>query len=435
MSELAKIVADFTTQLATKLTVGGTTVTIQTNVDDDGVTMPDGTFYFTIDGDNSLKEHIRCTKTGSALSAIYSVSRQGVPTSGAVREHRAGSKVVITDFFHILGHNRILTGEVDLDHNTLLKYDATADRSGNDNYLATMGDVKAYVLGGGFPASTTVMGYTKISVAPVSSASPISVGDNDPRVPTQTENDALAGTGTPGTLDPYVNTSLFLGVITPYAGYTAPAGWLLCDGAAISRTTYANLFNLLNPLVSTGTFTVTLASPGVFTLVSHGLVLDDTVYFTTTGALPTGLTINTRYFVVSVPTADTFTVSATKGGSAINTSVSQSGVHTARRSAYGVGDGTTTFNVPSLKGVVPVGRDSSSTEFNAVGETGGEKTHVLTVPEMPAHTHVSPNGASGVGGTGSNGIQMQDGVTGSTGSGTAHNNLQPYISLNYIIKT
>jgi hypothetical protein len=93
-----KIVADFTTQLSTALAVGGTTASIALNVDDDGVTLVDGFYYFTLDGASSAKECISCTKTGTSLSAIKSVSRQGIETSGVVRAHRIGCSVVITDW-------------------------------------------------------------------------------------------------------------------------------------------------------------------------------------------------------------------------------------------------------------------------------------------------------------------------------------------------
>ena len=259
---------------------------------------------------------------------------------------------------------------------------------------------------------------------------------------TEDQQDALVGdSGTPSSSNTFVTQEgLALatppGIISPYAGFTAPTGWLLADGTAVSRTTYATLFGVINP--SLGTITMTIASPAVVTLASHGLVLDDTIYFTTTGALPTGVTANTLYYVISAGlTASEFRFSATKGGAAINSSGTQSGVHTLRRSPYGVGDGSTTFNVPNLKGSVPVGRDSSQTEFNAVGETGGEKTHVLTVDELAAHTHgvLAQSGSKDVVGGGSTVYLGGSGTTGSTGSDTAHNNLQPYIALNYIIKT
>jgi hypothetical protein len=79
---------------------------------------------------------------------------------------------------------------------------------------------------------------------------------------------------------------------------------------------------------SAPSFTVTIASPGVFTQVAHGLSVGMPVRFATTGALPTGLTAGTIYYVKTVPSADTFTVAATPEGTAINTSGSQSGTHT-----------------------------------------------------------------------------------------------------------
>lgn len=75
-------------------------------------------------------------------------------------------------------------------------------------------------------------------------------------------------------------------------------------------------------------FTVTIASPGVFTLDNHGLRSGDSVVLSTTGALPTGLEATTRYFVIATGLDDdNFQLAATPGGAAIDTSGSQSGTH------------------------------------------------------------------------------------------------------------
>ncbi len=54
---------------------------------------------------------------------------------------------------------------------------------------------------------------------------------------------------------------------------------------------------------------------------------------------------------------------------------------------YGVGDGSTTYNLPNLNGRVPVGRDASQTEFDALGKIGGAKTVTLTQAQLAVHTH------------------------------------------------
>jgi microcystin-dependent protein len=55
---------------------------------------------------------------------------------------------------------------------------------------------------------------------------------------------------------------------------------------------------------------------------------------------------------------------------------------------YGAGNGTTTANLPNLRGKVPVGLDSSQVEFDTLGESGGAKTHTLLTAEIPSHNHV-----------------------------------------------
>lgn len=187
------------------------------------------------------------------------------------------------------------------------------------------------------------------------------------------------------------------GVVSPYAGSSAPSGYLLCYGQAVSRSTYSSLF------------------------------------------------------------------------SAIGTT-------------YGTGDGSTTFNLPDLRGRAIAGQDdmggSSANRLtgqtggvngDTLGGTGGDETHTLTTAQLAAHTHTVSSvtvygwtgGGGGDGSFGGSGLRYQTtsnnanavtvqattGASGSSGSGThtasianagsgsAHNNVQPTIILNYIIKT
>lgn len=178
-----------------------------------------------------------------------------------------------------------------------------------------------------------------------------------------------------------------IGEMTIWGTSTAPTGWLICDGSAVSRSTYSALFGVLS-------------------------------------------------------------------------------------TTYGVGDGSTTFNLPNLKGRVPVGRDASQTEFDTIGETGGSKTNALGVSNLPAHTHsgstnntgghahtsaqsdivrqfgggdakLTANSNYGPYNTGSittdtqgahdHTVSVSGGGNG-TATGNAFSVLQPYIALNYIIR-
>jgi microcystin-dependent protein len=130
-------------------------------------------------------------------------------------------------------------------------------------------------------------------------------------------------------------------------------------------------------------------------------------------------------------------------GTAYSRTVTYNNLFTAVGTAYGAGDGSTTFNVPNLKGRVPVGLDSSQSEFDVLGETGGVKEVTLTTAQIPDHTHIGPLFFNATAGTGTSGAVSNSGsptsnrpdtggVNGTTGG--AHNNLQPYIVVNYIIK-
>lgn len=107
-----------------------------------------------------------------------------------------------------------------------------------------------------------------------------------------------------------------------------------------------------NP-VKSATFTVTIASPAVFSHTAHGHVANDIIWPTTTGALPTGLTAGTPYFVISAGlTANAYEVSTTLGGAAVNTSGTQSGTHTSTyvngSADYSVGTNMKAVGFPSI---------------------------------------------------------------------------------------
>ena len=152
-----------------------------------------------------------------------------------------------------------------------------------------------------------------------------------------------------------VNEILIGGVIEYPSNKTIPDGWLECDGSAVSRTTYSELFAVIG-------------------------------------------------------------------------------------TEFGSGDGSTTFNLPNMKGRVAVGLDTSDSDFNTIGKTGGEKTHTLTELEMPKHWHKTAIDFGGdesldnYSGYGYNSTSRYYNNTTTAGGDQPHNNLQPYFVTKFIIK-
>ena len=220
---------------------------------------------------------------------------------------------------------------------------------------------------GGVTLSNSVTGTGSM----VLSASPTFTGS--PLTPTQSpssNNTTIASTA-------YVDagiaaiTTVPTGTVLPYAGSTtAPTGFLMANGQAVSRSTYSALFAVTS-------------------------------------------------------------------------------------TTFGVGDGSTTFNVPDLRGRAVFGDDSmGSTAANRLGSNsstggisgtasrgtaGGAQNHTLITAEMPAHTHSVPAqivGGSDIGGSGAYlaaGL-INNGTSTSTGGGGAHNNTPPALVMNFIIK-
>lgn len=218
---------------------------------------------------------------------------------------------------------------------------------------------------------------------------------------------------------------------------TTVNGYLLCNGTSYNRVDYPALFNLLN--IMQGTATLTIANPCVITLTNHGITTGQKVYFTTTGALPTGLTANTTYWI-NVTGVNTFNVATSYAnliaGTYITTTGTQSGVHTIYLTIGNVTNATT-FNVPDYQGKVLANVNTN----HGIGKFTGAETHTLTINQMPSHSHYvqgyvfNDYDANDIF---SNRQGLDTGAnqynTNSVGGGQAHNNMQPTEFIYFHIK-
>lgn len=144
---LLKIVADFTVQLSSSVAIGDTTATLSSATDDDSVSLPSGLYGFTIDNGQSNKEYIVCSLSGTALTDIKSISRQGVQTTGFTKSHRRGAKVSITDWAILDRMLKNLNGTTGFDSSVNLGYDGTPTGL-TGNQFATVNYVLSVVNGG-----------------------------------------------------------------------------------------------------------------------------------------------------------------------------------------------------------------------------------------------------------------------------------------------
>jgi microcystin-dependent protein len=238
------------------------------------------------------------------------------------------------------------------------------------------------------------------------------------------------------------NPSGFTGVVSPYAGSSAPTGWLLCNGAAVSRATYAALFavcsttfgigdgsttfnlpNLQNRIpvgVGSATKVATFASRSSDVITVTGLTnaannefqTGQAIVYHTSGSVITGLTNDTTYYLVRTGNL-TFSLATTLANAQNATVISLSSD----------GTGTQTF--------------TQTFTTRTLGDYGGEENHAMSSTELLAHTHDINFGTanSGAAHSTSGAVQSNAYLTSSTGGNTSMNIMQPYCVLNYIIKT
>jgi microcystin-dependent protein len=159
-----------------------------------------------------------------------------------------------------------------------------------------------------------------------------------------------------------------------------------------------------------------------------------------TGALPTGIILPT------VSSSIVGTAWLMCDGSAVSRTT-YANLFATIGTKYGSGDGSTTFNLPDFRGRVPVGKDNmnnkdanvvTNTWGKTLGGAAGSETHTLATDELPAHGHTYTYKATVGGESGGGDVNNLGNLTvdsNATGGGLSHNNVQPSIILNYIIKT
>jgi len=226
------------------------------------------------------------------------------------------------------------------------------------------------------------------------------------------------------------------GVIQQYAGATAPAGYLLCNGASFSSGVYGALATVVGDTYGTHSGT-TYYLPNMQTRVPVGKNASGT--FATLGAtggeethtlLTTGLPAHGHGLTWTSSGAGTATASATSstGDQSVSHThdITDTHNHSVTNGTYVVrqtGSGNA-YILAGAQGLAVYGPYNTSDLSTPLVDPGGTSTaSVGHSHSLQSHTHPTPNHVHTVT------------VDNSTGGGSAHNNLQPYIVLNYIIKT
>lgn len=243
------------------------------------------------------------------------------------------------------------------------------------------------------------------------------------------------------------------GMVFDYAGSTAPSGFLLCYGQAVSRTTFAQLFTVIGTSYGVGDGSTTFNVPDLRGVVTAGVGNMGGTPSAKLGVTTTGTTTAASAVVTAIPTTVGLAVGMQAIGGALPAGVTIASIDSGTQVTLSTGVSVTAATAGAIRFCL--------IDSHTLGATGGTATHALATTQMPAHTHAntlsdpghfhtnnanSANSSSSTGGGGfaipaTSGATVNSAITGisitnvSQGGGNAHPNLQPTIVLNRIIKT
>ena len=193
------------------------------------------------------------------------------------------------------------------------------------------------------------------------------------------------------------------GIINPFAGITAPDGWLLCYGQAISRTVYSDLFIALSTTYGAGDGTTTFNLPDLRGRTVAGI---DNMGGTDAGRIDiansSGTVVGSQY------------VTLTSAEMPSHTHTQDSHNHTQNAHGHVVSANSFASDLQIVVG--PLGADGNKYSFSDSGNDASSDTAVLYARNTTA-TNIATTATNQ-----------------NTGGGGAHNNMQPTMVLNYIIK-
>lgn len=320
---------------------------------------------------------------------------------------------------------------------------AAGDWSIAFNVQQLNGLIGAYLplAGGTIAGNLTVSGITTLNSTTALNGATTAITQGSSDNTTKVATTAFVQSVVSGSASPIV-----AGTIVPYAGLTAPSGYLFCAGQAVSRVTNSALFAAITISTTCNSHTSTTLDNIASTA---GMVAGMPISGTNIAASTTIVTVNANSLVISQAATG-----STNGGALVV-------------APHGVGDGTTTFNLPDLRGRVPIGVDNMNASaanrittgvsgINGIlpGASGGDQnlyahTHTANVTDG-GHVHSVQGNNTTIGGgsffqynsgaANTGNFNTQSAATGitvantNTGTGTSQN-VQPGYMINYLIKT